>query len=203
MSNMNEIKQHLDRITELGNGMKEQLAALNNPEVKKKTKEQGKKLGAGVGVSVVGLCVAWVASLYILAVIILAVNAALNRPWLSALIVVGGFLIIGGIIVAAGVGLAAPAAKEMSKTTEQATKAIKASTEEMKAEIEKLQELSKKEAEERKKQMEEILEQAKLAAPAAGVAFLVLHLVKRKMRSRREKKRILKVIEAYNASAEE
>lgn len=202
MSNMQEIKQHLDRITELGNGMKDQLAALNNPEVKKKAKESGKKLGAGIGVSFFGLMVACVTSLYILAVIILAVNAALNRPWLSALIVVGGFLVIGGIIIAIGAGIAAPAAKEMQKTTEGITAEIKKSSEEMKAEIEAMQELAKKEAEERQKQMQELLEQAKLAAPAVGVAFLVLKLIKRRMKSRREKKRILKVIEAYNESVE-
>ncbi|MHB8894375.1 MAG: phage holin family protein [Candidatus Geothermincolia bacterium] len=202
MSNVREIKQRLDRIAELGNGMKEQLTKLNGPEVKKKVKEQGKKLGAGIGVSIFGLMVACVASLYILAVIILLVNIGLNRPWLSALIVVGGFLIIGGGIVAAGVGMAKPAAKEMSKTTEEVTRELKASSEEMKAEIEKLQELAKVESEARQKQMMELLEQAKFIAPAAGAAYLGYRFIKRKMKRRHEKKAILRVIEVYNESQE-
>lgn len=202
VSNMQEIKAGLDRITKLGNGMKEQLAMLNDPEMKKKAKEQGKKIGAGVGVSFFGLLVACVASLYILAVIILLVNIGLNKPWLSALIVVGAFLIIGGGIIAIGVGVAAPAAKEMSKSTEGVTKEMKKTSEEMKAEVEKLQELAKTESEIRKKQMQEMLEQAKIAAPAAGVAFLIYRLIKRKMKSRRENRRILRVIEAYDASKE-
>ncbi len=203
MSSMQEIKQRLDRMTELGNGMKEQLAALNSPEIKKKTRAQGKKLGAGVGVSLLGMVVAFLASLYIIAVVILAVNAGLNKPWLSALIVVGGFLVIGGIIIGIGAAVAAPAAKEMKKTTEEIMNQMKKNSEAMKAEVEAMQELAKKEAEGRQEQARELLEQAKLAAPAAGIALLVLRFVHRRMKARREKKRILKVIEAYDRSAEE
>lgn len=202
MSNMQDIKQRLDRMTELGNGMKEQLTKLSGPEVKQKAKEQSKRLGAGVGVSFFGLLLAAIAGVYVLAVIILLVNIGLNRMWLSALIVVGGFLIIGGGIIAIGVGIVKPAAKEMSTTTEDITSEIKKNSEAMKAELEQLQELAKKESEARQKQMKELLEQAKLVAPVAGVAFLLFRYLKRKMKSRREKKAILKVIEAYDASRE-
>ncbi len=200
---MQEMKQRIDRITELGNVMKAQLAKLNDPGVKKVAKEKGKVIGAGVGVSFLGLLIAAVASLYILFVIILLVDIGLDRLWLSSLIVVGGFIIIGIGVVAIGVGIISPAAKDLSKTGDDVSKEIKKSGEELKAEMEKLQELAKQEAEEQKKKMQALLEQAKVAAPIAGAGLLVYKLVRRRMKARKEKRRILRVIEAYEESKAE
>lgn len=206
MSKVNEIKQRLDRLSQLGKKVQEQFAGMKGAEgeqVKSKAKKQGAKLGVGVGVSVLGAVTAAVAGLYVLAVIILAVNAALNRPWLSALIVVGGFLLIGGGVVAVGVSIARPAAKELSKTTEDLTKELKATSEEMKAEVEVLQKLVKAEAQQTQQQIKDV---APVAVPVAAGAYLAYRLFKRACNSRKEKRRILRVIEMFSeaqASEEE
>ncbi len=203
MSNLAEIKERLNRLTELSNRMKEQFGKLTGAEgvgLKRKAKEQGTRVGIGAGVSVLGLGIAWVASLYILMVIILLVDLGLHKPWLSALIVVGAFLLIGVAVVAIGVGVAAPAAKELSKTADEATREMKQAGEEMKAEMAELQALVKKEAGERQKQ---VSEQAKVIAPAAAGAYVVLWLVKRHMKVRHERRNILRVIETYEESKAE
>ena len=204
MSNIPEIKGRLDRLTQLGNRMREQFTGLKGPEgedMKRLAKEGGTRIGIGVGITFAGLMVAAVSLIYSLAVIILLVNIALDRLWLSALIVVGGFLIIGGAAIAVGASMAKSSAKRLSVSTEYFTKQIKITVEEMKTEVEGLQELLKKEAEERQKKMTEMVEAAKKAAPTVAplaVGGLVVGWVlKRAMRSRREKRRILKVIEMY------
>jgi positive regulator of sigma E activity len=184
--------------------MREQFTGLKGPEgeeMKRLVKEGGTRVGIGVGISFAGLMVAAVSLIYSLAVIILLVNIALNRLWLSALIVVGGSLLIGGAAVVIGARMAKSYAKGLSVSTEYFTKQIKITVEEMKTEAEGLQELLKKEAEERQKKMTEMVEAAKKAAPtvaplAAG-GLVVGWVLKRTMRSRREKRRILKVIEMY------
>lgn len=200
MSNLPEIKKRLDRINKLSNKMKEQfqkLSGAKGEEAKKRAKESGKRVGIGAGLSFFGLTVASVAGVYVLAVIILLVNIALDKLWLSALIVVGGFLIIGAGIIVAGVSIARPAAKEMSNVAQEVTKGIKQTGDEMKTEVKELQVIVKQEAEERQKQ---VTEQAKIVAPAAAVAFLLYRMVRRMMKSRREKRRILRVIEMYDAT---
>ena len=192
MSNLTEIKQRLDRLAQLGIRMREQLAGFSGPEgeeVKKKAKEAGTRIGIGAGVSFFGLTVAAVASVYILAVIILLVNIALDRLWLSALIVVGGFLLIGGAIIAVGVGMIKPAAKELSKTAGDATNEIKQTGEEIKNEVEELQKAARKEAEERKRQMAQMVEKAKKAAPVAVAACLILWSIKRARKSHKKRER--------------
>ena len=193
MSNLQEIKQHLDRLTQLGKSMPERLLGLKGPEgeaMKKKAKEEGIRLGIGAGISFVGLIIATVALIYSLAVIILLVNIALDRLWLSALIVVGGFLIIGGVLVAVGVGMARASVKKLSSTTEDLKKQIKQTSEEMKAEVEGLQ-----------KQMAETAGSAKKAAPVVGPvaigSYLGYRLLKWAIKSRGEKRRLLQVIESY------
>ena len=199
MSNMAEIKRRVNRLTELGNKMKDNLAGLKGSEgdqMKKKAKEGGTRVGIGAGVSIFGVMLAGVAGLYVLAVIILAVNAALNRPWLSALIVVGGFLIIGAGVVAIGVGVARAGAKDLSKATKNITDQMKQTRDEMKAEAEELQKLMKSEAEERRKQMKAI---APIAAPAIAAFLLFCKWMKKRARARKERKAILRVIDLYES----
>ena len=193
MNNLQEIKQHLDRLTQLGKSMPERLLGLKGPEgeaMKKKAKEEGIRLGIGAGISFVGLIIAAVALIYCLAVIILLVNIALDRLWLSALIVVGGFLIIGGVLVAVGVGMARASVKKLSSTTEDLKKQIKQTAEEMKTEVEGLQ-----------KQMAETAGSAKKAAPVVGPvaigSYIGYRLLKWAVKSRGEKRALLRVIESY------
>lgn len=202
MSNLPEIKERLERLNQLSSRMREQLTRFSGPEgeeLKKKAKEHGTRIGVGVGVSFFGLAVATLATLYVLAVIILLVNIALDRLWLSALIVVGGFLFIGGAIIVIGAGIAHSSAKELSATTEDAKNQIKQTGEEMKAEVEALSEIARKEAAERQKQMTEMVETVKqnaaVIAPVVGVVLLILRLVARALRRRREKRSVMKIID--------
>ncbi len=210
MSNLPEIKERLDRLTQMSNSLKEQFTGMTGPEgeeLKKKAKKHGAKIGIGAGTSVFGLLIVCLAMIYSLAVIILLVNIALDRLWLSALIVVGGFIIIGAIIVAVGASIAQSSAKELSKTTAGLTAQLKATGDQMKAEVEELQKLLKKEAEERQKQMMEMMEAAKqaapVAAPAAIVGLLALRWLKKRRVQRREQKAILRVIQAYEEAKAE
>ena len=204
MSNVPEIKRRLDRLTQLSKKMGGQFARFSGPEgeeMKKKARKEGTRLGIGAGVSFFGLMIASVASVYILAVVILLVNIAVDRLWLSSLVVVGGFLLIGGVIIAIGAGLAHSSAKELSSATGDITEQMKQTGKEMKAEAEELRELARAEAGEQQRQMKELIEKAKSAAPiaapiAAGV-YLGFRLIKRRIKSRREKRRILRVIELY------
>lgn len=200
MSNLDEVKKHVNRLTQLGKGMPQRLMGMKGPEgeaMKKKAKKEGTRLGIGVGVSLFGVIIAALALLYSLAVVILLVNIALDRLWLSALIVVGGFIIIGGVLVAVGSLTARAGAKGLSSTTKDLKKQVKQTGDEMKTEVEGLQ-----------KQMAVLGEQAKKAAPVYGPvaigSFIAYRLLKRAVRSRREKRRILRVIESYEeARAEE
>lgn len=213
MSNIPEIKGHLDRLTQLSKGMQEQFASLKSPEgeeLKKKAKKAGARVGIGAGISIFGVMVATLALLYSLYVVILLVNIALDKLWLSALIVVGGYLIIGCVVIAIGAGMARSSSKELSKSTEELKKMLKETGEAMKAEVDQIQELLKKEAEERQKQMAAMLEQAKAAAPTAApvaiIGLLVLRMLKKRRHARKERKALLKVIEMYEeakASREE
>ncbi len=206
MSNLPEIKRRVDRLSELGNKMRDNLVRLKGSEgeqLKKRAKEGGTRLGIGAGVSVFGIMLAAVAGLYVLAVIILAVNAALNRPWLSALIVVGGFLIIGGAVAAIGISVAKAGAKDLSKATKDITDQMKQTGDEMKAEADELQKLMKSEAAERQKQMKDLMGQAKavapVAAPAAAAFLLLCKWMKKRRKARKEHKSILRVIELYES----
>ena len=206
MSNLTEIKRRVDRLSELGNKMRDNLVRLKGSEgeqLKKRAKEGGTRVEIGAGVSVFGIMLAAVAGLYVLAVIILAVNAALNRPWLSALIVVGGFLIIGGAVAAIGIGVAKAGAKDLSKATKDITDQMKQTGNEMKAEADELQKLMKSEAAERQKQMKDLMGRAKavapVAAPAAAAFLLLCKWMKKRRKARKERKSILRVIELYES----
>jgi ABC-type multidrug transport system fused ATPase/permease subunit len=194
VSNLTEIRQRLERLSQLSNRIREQFAKLSGPEgqeLKKQAKEEGTRIGIGAGISFFGLLVAAVASVYILAVVILLVNIALDKLWLSALIVVGGFLVIGAIIIAIGAGMISSSSKKLSKMTGEITKEVKQASEEMKVEVEELQKITKQEAEERQKQM---MEAAKTVVPVVIGAYIGYRIVKKVVRSRRERKLILKEI---------
>jgi Putative Actinobacterial Holin-X, holin superfamily III len=210
VSNLPEIKERLDRLTKMGNSLKGQFTGMTGPEgeaLKKKAKKEGTRIGIGAGASVFGLLIVCLAMIYSLAVVILLVNIALDRLWLSALIVVGGFIIIGGIIIAVGAGMAHSSAKELSKTTSGLTAQLKSTGDQMKAEAEELQKLLKKEAEERQKQMMEMMEAAKqaapVAAPAAIAGLLALRWLKKRRKQRKEQKAIFNIIEAYEEAKAE
>jgi len=210
VSNLPEIKKRLDRLTQLGNGMKEQIAGLKGPQgdaMKQRAKAQGVRLGIGIGTSFFGLLIATLASLYSLLVVILLVDIALKKLWLSALIVVGGFLVIGAIVITIGALTARSSAKGLSKVTEDLTTQIKQTTDQMKAEVEELQKLLKAEAEERQTQMMEMLASAKQAAPSVAplvaVGLLVLRFLKKRMKRRKEDKAIMRVIERFEAARAE
>lgn len=194
MSNLPEIRRRLERLTQLVSRIREQFARLSGPEgeeLKRKAKEKGTRIGIGAGVSFFGLMVTAVASVYILAVIILLVNIALDRLWLSALIVVLGSLIFGGVIIAVGAVIIKSSSKELSKLTKDITEEVKQAGEEMKAEVEELQAIARKEAEERQKQ---VMDAAKTVVPVVIGAYIGYRIVKRVVRSRKEKRRIMKEI---------
>jgi predicted PurR-regulated permease PerM len=197
VSNLPEIKQRLDRITQLSNGMKDQFKGLNSPERKKKAKEQGTRMGIGAGISFFGLILAWLASLYILLVVILLVDLGIKKLWLSALIVVAAFLIIGGVVLAIGAVIAKKAGKELSANTQEMTAEVKKSSEEIKTEIEELQKLAKAESEERQKQLKELAEAFKKMSPAIIGGLMFLKWMHKKLKRRKEKKRLFKVLNAY------
>ena len=96
MNKVAELKQRMQHLVELSTRMKQQLDKLKGAqgvEMRNKAKEAGTRMGIGAGISVFGLAVLAVASVYIIAVVILLINIALDRLWLSALIVVPAFLL--------------------------------------------------------------------------------------------------------------
>ncbi|RJP35718.1 MAG: phage holin family protein [Actinobacteria bacterium] len=194
MSKLAEIKQRIQHLSELSARMKQQLGKLKGPageEMRKKAKDAGTRMGIGAGISVFGLSIIAVASVYIIAVIILLVNIALDRLWLSALIVVAGSLLIGAAVAAIGVGIARKAAKDMPKIGGDVVQELKAASEEMKKTVEDLQIIAKQEAEERQKQMKQMMEQAMKVAPIVIGAYVGYRVVKKMVRSRRTRKRII------------
>jgi positive regulator of sigma E activity len=194
VSRLAEIKQRMQHLSELGAKMKQQLEKLKGPEgieMRKKAKEAGTRMGIGAGISAFGLSVIAVASVYIIAVIILLVNIALDRLWLSALIVVTGSLLFGAAVAFIGVSIARKAAKDMPKIGGDVVQQLKEASEEMKKTVEELQVIAKQEAEERQKQMKEMMGQAMKVAPIVIGAYVGYRVVKKMVRSRRTRKRIM------------
>lgn len=194
MSRLAEIKQRLQHLSELGVKMKQQLEKLKGPEgvaLREKAKEAGKRMGIGAGISLFGVTIIAVASVYIIAVIILLVNIALDRLWLSALIVVTGSLLFGAAVAIIGASIARKAAKDMPKLGGDVVQQLKEASEEMKETVEELQVIAKQEAEERQKQMQEMMEQVKKVAPYIIGAYVGYRVIKKMVRSRKTKKRII------------
>ena len=198
MSRLADIKQRLQHLSQLGVKMRQQLEKLKGPEgidLRNKVKGAGTRMGIGVGISLFGLTIIAVASVYIIAVIILLVNIALDRLWLSALIVVTASLLLGAAVAAIGAGIARKAAKEIPQISNEIIQPLKAASEEMKETVEELQVIAKEEAEERQKQMQEVLDQVKKVAPYVIGAYVGYRVIKKVVRSRSTKKRI--VLEAW------
>lgn len=207
MSNIRDIRLRIGNLVRLGNRLKDQVTGLGAPEeeeTRKRATKEGIRLGIGVGVIALGTALAAVAMVYSLGVIILLLNLAVGRLWLSALIVVFGFLLLGGAAVAIGVELVKSSTKGLTSTADDVTGRLKAIGEEMKAEAEELQKAVTQDTNDVGKQALELLESAKKAAPVAAPAvagtLILFRLARRRAKRRREDRAILRVIETYEKS---
>jgi hypothetical protein len=176
------MKDRFERLSELGGVLKERLSRLSGAEgeeLRKQAKEQGKKAGAGVGIALAGAMIAMTAALYIILVIILLVDLALDRLWLSALIVVLGLMIVGGIMALVGVKKVSSSMKRLPKVGDNIIAEIKQAADEIKKTMEELQEIARKEREERQKQAKETMQKAKVYVPYFVGAYVGYRIIKR------------------------
>ncbi len=195
MSRLDQIKQHLDRLKQLFSGMKERLRGRVDslrPELEERLKKEGMRLGIGSGLILFGLAVLGVGAIYLVAALMLTLNLALERLWLSALIVVGALLLLGGLVAAVGASVARSSGKRMKELTEGANQnavaAAREIAEEVQKEVRELQELLQEEAEERRAQALRALEALRRLAPALAALLLLFAFIRR----RRRRKRALK-----------
>jgi len=190
VSGLSDVKERLQRVAETGNRVREQLMRLKGPEgeeLKEQLRQRGKRIGIGVGMAVFGLSVVLVASVYIMLVLILLINIALDRLWLSALLVVFFSFVFGGALAAAGVRVVRKNVKEMPWAGGEIVEQIKEAREEVKEAVEELQELARKKAEERQERMRELVQQARVVAPYAVGAYAGYRLLKMVVRARRRR----------------
>lgn len=190
VSSISELRSRIERLIGLGSKMKSQLSALSGPageDLKNRIKESGRRIAVGVAVVLFGLSILAVAAVYIIAVVTLLVNIALDRLWLSALIVVLGSFLLGGIIVAVGIAILKKGAGEVKGPGEEVLEQIKSTGEEIKETLDELQEVARKEAEARQQQLDEALKQAKVFAPYLVGAYVGYRLVKGLVRARRKR----------------
>lgn len=195
MSKLSEAKSSVRRLVGLGSRMRGQIAGLTGPkgeEIKRKAKESGKKIGIGAAIAVFGVSVIAVAAVYIIAVVTLLVNIALDRLWLSALIVVFGSFILGGVVVLVGVSMVRKGAREMPALGSEVVEELKSTSEEIKETVGDLQKIAHQEAEERQRQLQQALQQVKVVAPYLVGAYAGYRLIKGVVRARR--KRLIKQI---------
>jgi len=195
VSRLEEIKQRMQHLSELGARMKQQLEKLKGPEgieMRKKAKEAGTRMGIGAGISAFGLAVIAVASVYIIAVIILLINIALDRLWLSALIVVAASLLFGAAVAAIGAGIARKAAKDMPKIGGDVVQQLKDTSEEMKKTVDEMQAIAKQEAEVRQEQMKEMMDKVIKVAPIVIGAYVGYRVMKKVARKRKTRNLILR-----------
>lgn len=217
MSKLAEIKQHLDRLRKLLVGLGDPVTSTalvvsavvesKNPFVvmrerfremldtlapgtQERFKKEGGKMAAGAGLGVVGLALMGVAAFYLMIVVTLLVDLALDRMWLSALIVVGGTLVFGCIVAVIGAAIGRSGARRLQEATDSASQNATAlsnkAKDEIREEVEVLQVLVKEEVEERKRQAIEFLDLAKRFAPAAMVLLLLFGLVRHRRRKRKK-----------------
>lgn len=190
MSRISEVKSRVQHLMHLTARIRGQVARLSGPEgkqVKEKAKEGGKRIGIGVAVAIFGASVIAVAAVYILAVLMLVLNIALDRLWLSSLIVVIGAFLFGGAVVAVGVKTIKKGAREMPVVGSEFVEEIKGTTEEMKETVGELQEIARKEAEEKQRQVQEVIRQIKPVLPYLVGAYLGYRVVKGVVKARRRK----------------
>lgn len=194
LSNLKEIKQRIYGLKGLLTGMQERVTGMVKavaPELQARFKKEGTHLGIGAVLGIIGLTLMAVGALYLVAAIILVVNLALDRLWLSALIVVGAMLVFGGIIAMIGAVMARSGAKKLQQTADLASKGAtalaKGTVEEVQKEVVGLQTLVKQEVEDRKRQALELLAQARRVAPPAVAVLFLLLLVRRRRKSKKRK----------------
>ncbi len=195
MSRISDAKSRVQHLLHLGARIRSRVTMFSGPEgkqFKEKAKEGAKRIGIGAAVAAFGIAVVAVAAVYILAVLILMVNIALDRLWLSALIVVAASFLFGGAVVAIGVGIIKKGVLEVPGVGGELVEEIKGTTEEMKETVGELQEIARQEAEERKKQMQEVMSHVKVVAPYVIGAYLGYRLVKGVVKARRA--RLLKLV---------
>lgn len=185
----------MQHLLHLSARIRSQLTGLRGPEgkaFKEKAKEGAKRMGIGAALALFGVAVVAVAAVYVLAVLILLVDIALDRLWLSALIVVLAAFIFGGALAAVGLGIIRKGAREIPGLGGEFAEEIKGTTEEIKETVGELQEIARQEAEERKKQMQEMMSHVKVVAPYVVGAYVAYRVVKGVMRARRA--RLLKLV---------
>ena len=195
VSSIAEIRRRIDAIRATLGGMRERVAGMMRsvgPELKEKLKKEGTRLGIGSGLSLFGLMVLAVAAVYLVAALILTLDLALERLWLSALIVVGALFLLGALVAGIGASVARRSARHLQEMAEEANQGASATVKEMvgevRGELEGLQELARREAEERRRQVLQVVDTLKRSAPAI-VALMVLLALLRRHRRRKRKKR--------------
>ncbi len=200
VSGIAEVRSRVERLLGLSSRIRSQLTALGGPageELKGRLKEGARRMAIGAAVALFGLSIIAVAAVYIIAVVILLVNIALDRLWLSALIVVLGSFVLGGIVVAVGIGMLRKGAGGLKEPGEEVVEGIKSTGEEIKETIGELQDMARKEAEVRQQQLHEAVNQLKVAAPYLLGAYIGYRLVKGVVKARRRRfmKQIKELIE--------
>ncbi len=195
MDNLEQIREHLQKLSGLAAKLGKLASRFSGPEgeeLKERLKKSAASMGVRVGAAFLGGVILGMASVYVIACIILLVNIALDKLWLSALIVVGGLLVIGGITV--GVALASLRASANKLNQEVKTAAggivqeLKDTTDEMKATMEEIQAVIKVEAEVRTSQLKNMANMTKSMAPVVIGAYLGYRMLRRAWRRHREKK---------------
>ncbi len=194
VGNLAEIKRRIDSLKAILAGAKERVAGLAQsmmPEIKEKLKREGTRLGIGSGLSVLGLTVLAAAAVYLVAALILVLDLALERLWLSALIMVAALFLLGGLAAGIGAAVARRSARRMQEIAEkangEAAAAVKELASEVRGELVTLQELARREAGERRRQALQALETLRRLAPAIIVLLLLLALIRRRRRRKRLK----------------
>ncbi len=195
MDNLEKIRQHLQKLSELSAKLGKLASRFSGPEgeeLKERLKKGAASVGIKGGVAFLGGVILGMASVYVIACIILLVNIALDRLWLSALIVVGGLLLIGGLTAGAALAAMRASANKLKKDLSTAAGGIvqdlKDTTDEMRATMEELQAVIKVEAEVRKSQMKDMANTAKSLAPVLIGAYLGYRIIKRARRKRAARK---------------
>lgn len=182
VSNFSEIKDRIDHISELAAVLKERLSKFSGSageELRRQAKQQGKQAGVGAGIAAAGIAIVMTASLYIILVIILLLNIALNRLWLSALIVVFGSILFGGVLALIGIKKVRSSVKSLPKVGDNIMQEIRQASDEIKKTIQELQNIAKKEKEERQQQLKENMQKAKTVAPYFVGGYLGYRIIKR------------------------
>lgn len=182
MSNLSDMKERLKRMSGLMAKVRGNLSKLGGPEgqeLRQQLKQEGKKIGISAGVTIFGAGTILVASMYIIYVLILLLDLALNRLWLSAMLVVLGSFIFGGLLALVGINRIRSSVKRLPATGDGTLLEIKQASEELKKTIEELREIAKREKEERARQLKEAMQGAKTVVPLLAGAYVGYRVLKR------------------------